>query len=249
MGQRRATGVGSGDSNAVNRQDICKLRPAASPRVCIITSWNERYKPLAEIAIPNWAAYCERQGYALRGYPGEYHEDPERPETFGDKGKHRLYYDVGGYCEIVMWLDVDSLFTNFDVKVEDVLTNGGRRLDRPFLWTYDDGGPLSGLWIARTDTTTEKHLRRAYEMAPRENNVRHGQIEPNGISDQDAMTRLMNVPPFSRTFGHCFEAAEVGHCYPENWTPGKWLVTFPGRPLEERIALMTEWSEKACITK
>lgn len=224
----------------MNRQDLCKLREGASPRVCIISTWNERYLPLAQIAAPIWKAYCDRHGYALRVYPGEYHEDPERPATFGDKVKFSLLYDVWGHCDVVMWLDIDSLFMNHDIAVEAVL--GYPRND--FLWTYDDNGPLSGLLIARTTARNEKALRFAYERAGAENHVRHGQIEPNGISDQDSMRDLMAVPPFSHAFGNCRPALDVGHCYPENYEAGKWLVTFPGRPLEERIALMTAWSDK-----
>lgn len=208
------------------------------PRICIISSWNDRYAPLAEIARPNWIAYAQRHGYAIRLYPGEYHEDPSRLETFGDKGKFRLYTDVRGWCDMVMWLDIDSLFTNMDTRIEDII--GVSR----FMWTCDENGPLSGLWVARTDDTTEKHLRFAYERAAIENNVRHGVIEPNGISDQDSMTRLMNVPPFVRTFRHCPPAAEVGHCYESNWQPDSWIITFPGMTVEQKISKMKAWAAK-----
>lgn len=227
----------------MNRLDIASLSPQPGcPRVCIISTWNERYAPIAEIAVPNFEAYARRHGYAARMFPGEYHEDPSRPETYGDKGKFRLWYDVAGHADIVMWLDIDSLFMNMDLGIEPFM------MHESFLWTYDENGPLSGLWIARTGVTTEKHLRKAYEMAAVENNVRHGVIEPNGISDQDAMTRLMSVPPFKSTFGHPRAAEDVGHCYERNYVPGKWLITFPGLPLEDKIAKMREWSMKANAT-
>lgn len=226
----------------MNRLDIATLSPQpARPRVCIISSWNERYSPIAQIAVPNFAAYAKRHGYGARMFPGEYHEDPARPDTYGDKGKFNLWYDVAGHCDIVMWLDIDSLVMNSSVRIEDLM------IHERFLWTYDDNGPLSGLWIARTDAITEKHLRRAYELAATENNVRHGIVEPNGISDQDAMTRLMSIPPFKSTFGHPRAAEDVGHCYERTYVPGKWLITFPGMNLEDKIAKMREWSTKADV--
>lgn len=221
------------------REHAVPLPEGVSPRIVIFAVWNDAYAPLAEITRPNWKAYCEARGYALRFYPGEFHLDPQRPDTYGDKGRFRLYYDLRGHADIVMYLDIDSLFTNVNERIEDRLY-GSRR----FWWTYDDSGPLSGLWIARTDEETERHLRAAYELAAIESNVRRGVIEPNGISDQDAMRRLMNTPPFSATFGKCWPAKAAGHCFPETWYPGAWLVTFPGRSVEEKAREMEDWVKR-----
>lgn len=238
-----------------SRDHVCDLHPKpGAPRVVIFSLWNDKYAPLADIARPNWAAYAARHGYALCFYPGLYHEDPSRPETFGDKGKFQCYYDLRGHADVVMFLDIDSLFMNMDVTVEETLSNptvnqialrqmaDTFRPLNPFLWTYDDNGPLSGLWIARTDDTTEKHLRFAYTFAARERNVRHDVIEPNGISDQDAMRALMNVPPFRDTFQHCYPAADVGHCFEQNYEPGKWIITFPGIPVEQKLERMRKYA-------
>ena len=222
------------------------------PRVALFGTWNEAYKPLAEIALPNWLEYCTRHGYALVGYPNAFHLDPSRPETYGDKCKFELYYDVRGHCDIAMFLDIDALIMNQGRKIEDALSF------RPFLWTYDDNGPCSGFWIARTDELTERHLRYAYERAARHSNIRNGVIEPNGISDQDSMRDLMNVPPFSRTFGttsaalyptqpRCMPAELIGHCYESNYKPGDWLLTFPGISVEEKREKMLKWTkDRAC---
>ena len=231
-------------SRPLNREEVCPLNPKpGAPRVAIFSYWNDKYAPLADIARPNWKAYAERHGYGLRFYPGEYHEDPSRPETYGDKGKFELYYDLRGYVDIVMFLDIDSLFMNQDVRVEERLEWAS--FHKRFVWTHDDNGPLSGFWIARTDAITEKHLRYAYKYAAENNNVKHGKIEPNGISDQDAMRALMRVPPFQGTFQSCWDAAEAGHCYPENWRPGEWLITFPGRSVEEKLEGMKKYAALA----
>jgi hypothetical protein len=221
------------------RDDIVRLRAGTSPKVVIISSFNERYAPIADLAVANWRAYCVHNNYALRFYAGHYHEDPSRPLTFGDKGKFELYYDVRGQADYVMWLDIDALFANFDVRIESRLHPGAR-----FISTYDDSGPLSGLWIAATDDRTERQLRRVYEYAAMTNNVRWGKVEPNGISDQDAFARLMAVPPFSDLLKFCDEATAFGHTTPETYRDGSWIVTFPGCSLEEKIALMKVWSAK-----
>lgn len=233
--------IGSGkakDDDGFCRETAATMQPQPGrPRIVVFSTWNSDYSCLADIARPNWVAYCKRHGYGLRFYPGEFHLNPKELATYGDKGKFRLYYDLRGHADYVMWLDIDSLFMNHDIKIED-------RMGQRFVWTYDDSGPLSGLWIAGTDAVTEKHLRYAYEKAAIENNVRHGVIETNGISDQDAMRSLMAIPPFEMTFANCQPAMTFGHCFPENYYDGAWIITFPGRPLNERIALMQEWAAK-----
>jgi hypothetical protein len=145
---------------------------------------------------------------------------------------------VRGFCELVVYLDIDSLFMNHDVSLTDT------RGFAPFVYTYDAGGPQSGLWIARTDAETQSHLRYAYEYAATENNVRHGKIEPHGISDQDAFTRLMRVPPFSRTFGNCFPAKEIGYVHANDYEAGDWIVHFGGMPFAEKLKRMKEFAAR-----
>lgn len=232
-------------------------KPVDGVRVCIFSTYNKEYDPIAEIAELNWAEYAFRNRYCLRTYPGVFHLDSSRPATYGDKAKHALYYDLRGNFDIVMWLDIDSLFIDMDIRVEDVLRDAHYKSgfdaglvsrlcnpDRRFLWTHGDGGPQSGLLIARTDDETEKHLRYAYEYAARENNVRNGKIEPNGISDQDAMTRLMHVPPFFHTFKNCVRMETIGLHYPDTPKPNPWIVTCRGGSIEDKLAAMQDWSKR-----
>lgn len=225
------------------RDDLVKFKAGQEGlRIVVVSTFNARYAAIADAAKENWIAYCRHNGYALRFYPDFYHEDPARPETFGDKCKHEIYYDVRGQADYVMFLDIDSLFMNFDVRVEDRI---GHFASTPFWFTYDDSGPLSGLWIARTDDTTEKRLRRIYEYAAMTNNVRHGKIEPNGISDQDAMRALMSAPPFAGLLQDCSEARFAGHTFPETYYDGAWIIGFPGCSPEEKLALIKAWLLRA----
>lgn len=216
-------------------------KDAPHPRVCIFAAYNKTYAPIAEIARPNWVAYARRHGYAIRFYPEGWHDDPSQPSTYGDKGRFNWFFDLRAHCDIAVYLDIDSMFMNHHWSIESLL--GEKR----FLWTYGEGGPMSGLMIARTDELTEKHLRYAYERAGYTSNVRHGKIEPNGISDQDSMRDLMNIPPFRDTFGNCVEAREYGFCFERTYYPGAWILTCHSMPFEERLATMKEWSTRAIV--
>jgi hypothetical protein len=236
------------------RKNICNWdgdKPIPGVKVALYGYYDRKYDQIAEVAEANWAAYCRRHGYALRTYPGAYRNSREGIVD-GDREKFALYYDIRGLFDVVCYLDIDSLFINMGLTIErcvdpvywpDVLEKIGPL--KPFAWTYDDNGPNSSLLIARTDDRTEQHLRFAYERAKVENNVRHGRIEPGGISDQDSMRDLMNVPPFRDTFGHCYAASEIGIAFKEaDVTPQAWIVTMAGLPFEEKLERMralTAW--------
>lgn len=242
--------------DGIVRKNFCNWNekgdlPLPGAKVCVIGMYDEKYDPIAEIAESNWAAYCLRHGYCLRTYPGAFHTDSSRPDTYGDKVRFKLYYDVRGIFDIVLMLDIDSMFVDMERTIEPCVdafywpdTLEKPVPEKPFLWTYGPGGPMSGLMIARSDDTTEKHLRYAYEYAATNNNVRHGAIEPNGLSDQDAMKALMHIPPFSRTFGNCVEAESIGFCFPDTKHTKPWIVTAKGGSFDDKLTMMREVSQK-----
>lgn len=217
------------------------LAPKTSTKVAVFCVANRKYAEISKLTLPNFQAYCKSHGYFLRFYADGFHEDPARPETYGDKCKHEFYFDLRGHFDLVMYLDIDSLFFYEGITIESRMLWQFEPYTKHFLWTYGDGGPQSGLWIAGTDETTERHLRFAYEYAASENNVRHGKIEPNGISDQDAMTQLMNVPPFSSTFDNCVEMESIGLCYPDTTEKHPWIVTCRGGSVEEKLEALKPW--------
>ena len=231
-------------------------KPKPGVRVCVYGYWNARYDPIAEIAEPNWLAYCQRHNYALRLYPGAFtdtEDDDRMHDPVRGEARFPLYHDSRGLFDIVMYLDIDSLFVDMGKSVKDalynrrqVLYNGQEMMEqsRPaasFLWTYDENGPNSSLLIARTDDKTEQHLRYAYEYAKNNNNVRHDRIERGGISDQDAMTALMSARHFRDTFGIASRRAEVGIAYKEaDVTPQTWIRSYAGMSFDEKLAAMKE---------
>lgn len=230
--------------NLVN-WDVKGDLPLPGVRVCVYGWYNRKYDAIAEIAEANWSAYCARHGYALRTYPGLYRGSAGHIVD-GDQDKFAMYYDIRGIFDIVMYLDIDSLFVDMSQSIERCVdafywpdTLEKPIPEKPFCWTYDDNGPNSSLLIARTDERTQRHLRYAYEYAKANDNVRHGKIESGGMSDQDAMTLLMNRPPFRDTLGNCHDARRIGLAFSEaDVTPQTWIRTYAGMSFEEKLAAM-----------
>jgi FkbM family methyltransferase len=231
-------------------------------KIAIITSWDAKYQPIADVTVPILRAYADRWGYTL--HTGTYTADPENLRDYGDRGKIDLFMQVYDTHSAVMFLDIDAIVMNHDIKIEDVC-NG-----RYFTWSYDPSGPCSGFWIARCVPEVRNALLVVQRLAQERGKITvrenlgppHNvvlQMEPHGASDQDVMTQLLGVPPFSLVFGyegHLRPAKEVGHCYHNaryhgwegledqvQYEPGDWIVTAPSYPFEERLAILKSYAE------
>ncbi len=110
-------------------------------KIGILTAFNERYAPIADITLPLMKRYADKHGYALE--VGKYHEDATRLETYGDRMKIELYKAHYDEHDILMWLDIDVLVMNSEIRIEERLGQ------LPFLWTYDINGPCgrSKRWL------------------------------------------------------------------------------------------------------
>lgn len=222
-------------------------------RVAIITAFDAKYAPIADVTLQPMRDYAARHGYGLM--LGRYHEDPTDLRTYGDRGKIDLYQIHYDAHDVLMWLDVDVLVTNPEIRIEDVLG------DRPFLWTYDGNGPCSGFWIARCNEPVGLTFQKVQNEAALGRSViaREAwdphrmtlQFEPSGSSDQMVMRSLMGIPPYAEVLKHCVSGKEAGHCYDNrildwpkhydylsHWEPGDWLYTLPSVPLERRRILL-----------
>lgn len=207
-----------------------------------MTAYNNLYAPLAAIAAPVMESYCKRHGYDFLPGPGWYSDAPETPRhERGDLCKAAMYLRYYNDYDILMWLDIDSIIMNHDIKIEDQLGT------RPWLWTCDVNGPLSGFWIAITAPLVRQWVTRfafncAYE---------------DGGGDQHAMQIIMQRPPFRFIIDNCVYGKQAGHCYDydvmgwpkdlmfiNGYEPGDWIITFPSLDIEHRIALMTEYASR-----
>lgn len=232
-------------------------------KTAIVTAFNEAYAPIADVTLPLMKLYADRHGYGL--HLGRYHENPAQLKTYGDRGKIDLYLKQYDTHDTLMWLDIDVLILNHDLKIEDVIE------DRPFVWSYDCNGPCSGFWIAKCVPEVAMMFNKVAEEAmlgrsviARELSAPHRvsvQFEPHGTSDQMMMRELMNLPPYREVLQHCLSSKQVGHCYdyrilkwPEaydymgNYEDGDWLYTLPSVELQRRKILLArkakEWYEQ-----
>lgn len=197
---------------------------------------------MAAFTTPVMHLYCEQRGYQFLPFKNRFHLDavPNKFLNYGDRMKIQLYKDLYDDFDCIVWLDVDVLITNMEIKIEDLMG------DRPFLWTYCPSGPLSGFTLARTIPSTLLWLHSVQHFAAEKVST----LDPTGWSDQNAMRHLMHLPPYAEVASNIVSCKEAGHCFPADqygweqwaamcdWEPGDFLFTVPSLPLDWRLGLM-----------
>lgn len=217
-------------------------------RIALVTAWDELYADIAGLTAPIMHLYCLRHGYDFLPFKNRFHLSIERDPsllTYGDRAKIQIYKDYYSQYDAIAWLDIDTVITNLEVKLEDLL--GGR----PFLWTYGPSGPLSGFTIARTTPRVHLALHAVQHWAAEQK----GPDAPGGRSDQDGMRHFLKVPPFDEVFENIVSCKDAGHCMPfsvygwneyawlGDWERGDFLFTVPSLPVPARLKMLTECKE------
>lgn len=236
-------------------------------RIALITCWDDKYEPLAEIAAPIMKSYCEKHGYAFEPYI--YHTDPNHLLSYGDRGKIEQYKKLYDDYDFIMFLDIDAIIMNGATPIPTYSCNG--KGEPVLLWSYDYNGPCSGFWVAPCRPMVKLFLHRVQHLAADTAVASISRVmeppfrvrvdyEPYGTSDQTIMRQLMNLPPY-RDYNYCASQGDTGHMYWNyealgwkgyeslgEYRDGDWICTFPSVPLEERIRLMKEYAMKSSLT-
>lgn len=205
-------------------------------RVVIASAGSPDYSDLAAVTNPSRVRYAEKHGYA--------YVYKEIPKELGDACKREMYFELLGYgFDVFVWMDLDSIVTNSEVRIEDIVTeNLG---DGHFLWSYDYAGPNSGVYITRYTPQGAHWMDRAYAT-----------MLENGLADETAMEILQTTAPF-RDWVRVIPG-RVMNAYPSelygwdkwgidyartvnHWEPGCFICHLPGLPNEKRIPLLKQY--------
>ena len=205
-------------------------------KVAIVSAGSPDYKELADVTQPTRARYALKHGY-----------DPYYFETTRERGD-ACKYDAFNYLwskgyDLMVWMDLDSQVMNSAIAIEGLCSafmglwtvNDGVYGDSHFLWSYDQGGPNSGVYIVRFTSEGRHWMDRAYAT-----------MLENGLADETAMEILATTAPFKEWVRACPGA--VLNCYDyryygwEKYThqinayqPGSFILHMPGYPNEVRI--------------
>lgn len=206
-------------------------------RVIVFTEYGNNFRDIAAVSVPIMREYCEKQKYGfreliLKGTGNEYYYK-----------KHEFIRELldGDEADLIFYLDCDSVITNYNIRLESFMTYGAQ------FWITEHIGELNGGAI----------LVKASNRGSDINNfiLAHRDRFPN---EQNVVNHYRDVLLYANTMAilkhPAFNSLDYS-CYPEckecvgredlgDWKPGNFVIHFPALPLNKRVELMKEFSQK-----
>jgi mannan polymerase II complex MNN10 subunit len=175
--------------------------------------------------------YARRHGY---DFIVDFESHTERNINFWKFTMAERLIRTGKY-DWIWWLDFDTLFTNTDIKVTDVIEEELRNVTNPeeidYLHTHDCNGFNGGSWLVRGHPRSLKFL---HDAKRKEEEAKAKDI---GMNDQDAFVKLMKDDPASAARVHVVPQWKL-NAYPQEiacfdeakkvWEHGTFVVHFAG---------------------
>jgi hypothetical protein len=215
-------------------------------RIRLFTYATENYRALADLTDENKIRYCEKWGYEFHGriVPETIEERPYSELGFDKVEFVRDYLDR---CDWAWFTDVDSLITNFNKQIEDVINEYSQA---DFLVATWMNGINAGSYLVKNsdigkailDGILSRRGQFIHEQAALIDVVASGKFEDNiKIVPQ----RLINAGDYN-LFGDPTDQAnrldKLGTC--GQWEEGDLLIHWPGTTLEHRMTLVYEYLDK-----
>lgn len=208
-------------------------------RVAVFTYFDDKFRPLADVTLPVLQDYCLRRGYKLYSH--------DLGATFGSLKagfiKTRCVRDMLFYYDVVMAMDIDTLVTNFGIRVEDFIEK-----DYDIYLSKDVNNINLGVFIVKSTPFTKGVL----EFVATQH-ITYGDEQNVFEKNWFDFTKICKHPCFNSipyqhyapSYGYIeWEKMKTPPSLPTHeqgcWQPGDFIMHLPGMPLERRIEIFTE---------
>lgn len=184
---------------------------------------------LTKITWPNKLEYCRKHGY----------HGILQSQTWDYLGFDKIIFinnllNSNEY-DWILWLDNDTLFTNFNKKIEDVIDNNFH-----FIMATDSNGPNAGVFLVKNSEQGRayiKHLKqKMYELKPvnkylfgeEQTAIQATYQDPNYSSYIKILPqKYINAYPYSTVYGHPNGKNDTLGVN-GNWERGDFILHVPG---------------------
>ena len=198
-------------------------------KICICSIATPDMEELTKMTWPNKEEYCKKNNYAgiLQTQTTQY---------LGFDKIHLIdgLLDTEKY-EWILWLDNDTLITNFNKKIEEIIDENYH-----FIITYDYAQLNAGVFLVRNSPQGKayiKHLKqKMYELAPK-NPWLFGEEQyalVNTYKDEEfkdiikiISQKIMNAYPYTDVYGHKDGYLDLFGVN-GNWEQGDFIIHIPG---------------------
>lgn len=201
----------------------------------VLTHYTSSFKEIADITVPVMNNYCKKHNYTSSV------KWTQQYDKYDGLYKLSQIMEICSDGDIAMVCDVDTLITNFDIKIEDFIKDG-----KDF---YVAQGWNMGVFIVRITPASIKLINHLFFW------IKEGRFncEQDAFEFYMQMYLLSDATDIIDTVPHpCFNSY-ISKLYPEvpqpvtkeqgEWFPGAFVLHLPALPLEQRINLMKEYSQ------
>lgn len=183
---------------------------------------------MADVTIPVLRSYCQKHDYDLIVHRGGF---GNRDRQFGFQ-KTELVATLLPRTDVMFIVDVDTLITNPDTKLEEFLVN-----DRGLFIAKDVNGLNAGSYLVRNTSLSQVFLRSVLGL----------EGVPKMLGEQDAMRWIFDSGSFSNLVHYLPHPSINSYLYQEygivktheegQWERGDFLLHLPGISNERRIEI------------
>ena len=157
-----------------------------APRIAVVTFITDQ-KSYIHLSLKNKDHYARRHGYDL---VVDYEAHTDRGTTYWKFDMMQRLIKTGKW-DWLWWMDFDTLVTNTDIKVADIIDEALKNATDPdnldFLTTHDCNGLNTGSFIVRGHERSLDFLKNIYTIHEK------GKASDNNLSEQDAMAKLIET--------------------------------------------------------
>ena len=195
------------------------------------------YQPLADYTwTQNKLEYARRHGYDAYCKIDDFRLP--KHQVGGEKLRlFREYFDTHPNTEWGWWLETDTLITNYNTKIEDLVDNNYH-----FIIGTDGNGMNAGSFFLRNTAEGNRYLNWLIEMWP--------QYQNHYFYEQQAMIDSYNMPQWNSIIKlepqHKFNSHD---CWPNSWLPGFGFDKLGGRAWWEPGDTVVHWPGSSLQTR
>jgi mannan polymerase II complex MNN10 subunit len=206
------------------------------------TLHNSTFEPLAKTTLDgNKLPYCIKHGYPLLVKNDDWHDI----HIGHEKGYLiQLAFESYPECDWVFFSECDTLITNMDTKLEDVIRNEKKH----FVITVDINGINAGSFFVKNSPEGRGFVQDMIDNIGNFKNEQDFIVDSYFISKKH--TNIMSLYP-QKTF-NSYDYKSYGRLYPTgldclgnngSWEPGDFIIHFAGKTQSDRLRLVDEYSQ------
>ena len=135
--------------------------------------------------------------------------------------------------EFIMWIDSDAIFTNFDIKIEEIIA---KEPEKSLLVCND-----IGRWKINAGVQIWKNCDWSVQTLNEWWNMKHLDHMQGG--DQGQLIQLLIKKDVKEEIYHIFDQTEF-NCHPQKHKPGMFILHMMGMSGDYRIKSLKYWNEK-----